>query len=357
MKLRHQGNFAMTADRQTSRRAQITPGLGLGGQSQRAWPDKAAPPAGASGFTLVEVMVVMLIMSGLLVSISQVLNAARSTRDVIYNVQETQLSGPAILDLIERDLRGMFLFTRYPGDALFVRDRVNAGFDADSIHFVTSNNALLRTESGDEFVRSDVCEVGYALRPNPDAPNDFLEIWRRESYGIDELPFEGGRFSFLHDRVKGFDIQLFEGIGDSAEPLDAWEEGTHEAPLPRRIEITLTLELAPRLVGEQLKVAPTDKRTLEYKRVIAMPSPLLVAMDVQPVPRPPEILPPVAGQAPGSGGGGAGGGPGQAGGPGGPGMNPGGPGAGFGDLGGGSQGGTPTLPGGITDLVGPFGGG
>jgi prepilin-type N-terminal cleavage/methylation domain-containing protein len=356
MKLRQQGIVSTTVDRRTSLPAPSAPGRVLAGQAQRARPGGEAPPAGAHGFTLVEVMVVMLIMSGLLVSISQVLNAARSTRDVIYNVQETQLSGPAILDLIERDLRGMFLFTRYSGDALLVRDRVNAGFDADSIHFVTSNNALLRTESGDEFVRSDVCEVGYALRPNPDAPNDFLEIWRRESYGIDELPFEGGRFSFLHDRVKGFDIQLFEGIGDSAEPLDAWEEGTHEAPLPRRIEITLTLELAPRLVGEQLKVAPTDKRTLEYKRVIAMPSPLLVAVEVQPVPRPPEINPPVPGQAPGAAGGGAGGIPGPGGNQGGPGMNPGGPGAGFGDLGG-NQGGTPTLPGSVTELVGPFGGG
>jgi prepilin-type N-terminal cleavage/methylation domain-containing protein len=329
------------------------PAAGLNSRAGRSRrPVRRAGPS--AGFTLVEVMVVMLIMSGLLVSISQVLNAARSTRDLIYNVQETQLSGPAILDLIERDVRGLFLFTRFPGDALLVRDRVSAGFDADSIQLVTSNNALLRTESRDEFVRSDICEVGYVVRPNPDAPNDFLEIWRRENYGVDDLPFEGGRFSFLHDRVKGFDIQLFEDIGDNAEPLDAWEEGNHKAPLPRRIEITLTLELAPRLVGESLAVAPTDKRTLEYKRVIAMPNSLLTALDLQPVPRPPEILPPVPGQAPGAGGGAAGGGAGQGNGPS---MNPGGPGASFGDVGG-DQAGSPSMPTNLNGLIGGgFGGG
>lgn len=323
-------------------------------QARPAGRGSAASPA--AGFTLVEVMVVMLVMSGLLVSISQVLNSARSSRDLIYNIQETQLTGPAILDLIERDLRGLFVFMRLPEDALSVRDRVISGFDADSIHFVTSTNARLLTEGRDRKLRSDVCEVGYVLRPNPDAPNDFLEIWRRESYGVDELPFEGGRYSFLHDRIKGFDIQLFEGIGEDAEPIDAWEKGTHQKPLPRRIEITLTVELAPRLVREQLQVAPTDMRTLEYRRVIPIPAGLALALDLQPIPRPPDIAKPVAGQAPGSAiGAGGPGGPPVGGGPG-PGNPTQGGGVDFPGLGG-DGGGTPQIPGNLLQGLPPLGGG
>ncbi|MFT6362574.1 MAG: prepilin-type N-terminal cleavage/methylation domain-containing protein, partial [Planctomycetota bacterium] len=59
-----------------------------------------------AGFTLVEVMITLLIMSLMLVAITQVLTGARRTRDVIFNITESQLAGPAILDLLEKDLRG-----------------------------------------------------------------------------------------------------------------------------------------------------------------------------------------------------------------------------------------------------------
>ena len=252
-----------------------------------------------AGFTLVEVMVVMLIMAGLLVSITQVLNAARSTRDVIHNVQETQLAGPAVLDLIERDLRALFVYGRNPEEALFVKDRTLSGLDADSLALITSTDSMLRTErdKGD-YVFADYGEVGYVLRPNPDNPSDFLEIWRREGFGIDEDPFIGGQYSFLHDRVKGFDIQLFREIGEDSEPIDGWGEG-EDVGLPRRLEISLVLELAPRLVREQLQIARADKRTVTYKRVIPIPNHLLTAASVQPVPLIPDITPPQLGNAPG----------------------------------------------------------
>ena len=59
-----------------------------------------------AGFTLVEVLLTLLIMSMIMVSLTQILTAARTSRDTIHNIQETQLAGPAILDLVERDLRG-----------------------------------------------------------------------------------------------------------------------------------------------------------------------------------------------------------------------------------------------------------
>lgn len=53
--------------------------------------------AATAGFTLVEVLVTLLIMGGIMVSMTQILGAARNTRDTIHNIQETQLAGPAIL--------------------------------------------------------------------------------------------------------------------------------------------------------------------------------------------------------------------------------------------------------------------
>ena len=66
--------------------------------------------ASRAGFTLAEVLLTLLIMSGILLSITKILQAARNARDTIHNYQENQLAGPAIMDMIERDLRGMITY-------------------------------------------------------------------------------------------------------------------------------------------------------------------------------------------------------------------------------------------------------
>ena len=106
---------------------------------------RTTPDAGsrAAGFTLMEVILTVLIMSGLLMTMVQLLSAARTTRDTIHNIQENQLAGPAILDLIERDLRGLLVYNRPQGQILRIRSRSLAGLEADSIDFVTSVNLSL----------------------------------------------------------------------------------------------------------------------------------------------------------------------------------------------------------------------
>jgi prepilin-type N-terminal cleavage/methylation domain-containing protein len=243
-----------------------------------------------SGFTLMEVLLTLFIMSGILLTMTQILNAARTSRDTIHNIQETQLAGPAILDLIERDLRGLVVHGRAQEQHLRTRDRAMLGLDGDSLDFVTSTNSLTLEDQNDRYVRADINEVGYRLRPRADQ-DDFLEIFRRESFGVDDEPFEGGQFTFLHDRVKGFDIQVFIEDGPDAEPEKEWlfDEGATPPStsvtgedlgpvgLPARLEITLTLELAPRIVREQLMIAPVDRRTMIYRRVIRLPESLRLA--------------------------------------------------------------------------------
>ena len=77
-----------------------------------------------SGFTLAEVLVTVLIMGGIMVSITQILHTARISRDTIHNIQETQLAGPAIMDMIERDLRGLMIYNRTRQDHMRVQNRV-----------------------------------------------------------------------------------------------------------------------------------------------------------------------------------------------------------------------------------------
>ncbi len=231
--------------------------------------------ASRAGFTLVEVLITLLIMSGIMVSLAEILTAARTARDTVHNVLETQTAGPAILDLIERDLRGILTYDTTRVRQLRIKNRVVMGFDADSIDFVTNSDSMVLHQLDERFVRADLNEVGYHLRPSPQ--NDqFLEIYRRESFGVDEEPFDGGVYQYLHDRVKAFDIQVFRKDGPDEEPVDHWntEEGSEDIGLPARVEITLTLELAPRIVHEQLRVAPVDRRTVVYKRIVRLPETL-----------------------------------------------------------------------------------
>jgi prepilin-type N-terminal cleavage/methylation domain-containing protein len=261
-------------------------------------------PAARSGFTLVEVLLVLLIMSGILVTISQILSAARTSRDTIHNIRETQLAGPAILDLIENDLRALYTFNTDEKRVFRMTDRVVGGLDADRLDLVTTTDSLvLERDSSDRFLRADVNEVGYCLRPNPD-DNDFLEMYRREGFGVDDAPFESGTYTFLHDRIVAFDVRVFEEDGIDAEEVESWgTEYDEYAGLPARIEIELALELAPRLLREQLTLAPIHARTVVHRRIIRLPQNLRDAVLLRPVLRIPDVRPPAlaAQEAPGAG--------------------------------------------------------
>ena len=261
----------------------------------------------AAGFTLIEVLLTLVIMAGIMVTVTQILNAARASRDTIHNIQEQQLAGPTILQLIENDLRALAVYDRDPRLALRVQNRVIAGFEADSLDFVCTTDGLMpyREHSGDVFRRADQNEVGYHLRARPDS-DDFLELYRREDFGVDDKPFDGGEFAFLHDRVKAFEIRVYKEEGVDAEPLEAWGgEGEEEyIGLPMWMEIELTLELAPRLVREQLIETHS---TVIYKRVFRFPAGLALSEELGIVPVIPRIQKPTTPQAGGGAAGGGGG--------------------------------------------------
>ncbi len=258
-----------------------------------------------AAFTLIEVLLTLLIMGMIMVMMTEILTAARTSRDTIHNIQETELAGPAILDMVERDLRGIYTYDRTRQLHFRIKNRVILGFDADSIDFVTTTDSLSLHSEDERFIRADANEVGYRLKSSTTS-DQFLEIYRREGYGVDDDPFEGGNFMLLHDRVKGFDVQCFAKDGPDEQPLAEWGASNDDTNigLPARIEITLTLELAPRIVNEQLRLIPVDRRTMTYKRVIRMPESLRRDEDSTPVAMIPTVPKATGGGFAGAGGGG-----------------------------------------------------
>ena len=236
-----------------------------------------ARPLTASGFTLVEVLLVIVIMSMMFVSISKLMQAARRTRDTIHNYQEMQLAGPAVLELMTQDLRGLFTTSRPRPVWLEVTDRTVNGLDADRIDFATTTDSLIVTlDDGSQGIRADINEVGFMLRPNV-SNDEFLEVYRREDFGVDQEPFEGGSYIFLSDQVKGFNIEIFTEDGPDAEPYDAWGESSGDEELvglPAWIRLSLTVELKPRINRESMDFSGKDRRTMTYTRVVRFPEAL-----------------------------------------------------------------------------------
>ena len=251
---------------------------------------RRAGPHGAAGFTLIEVMLVAMIMGMMMVSISKLMQAARRTRDTIHNFQETQLAGPAVLEMITRDLQGLITTGRPRTDWLRVTDRTVNGLDADRLDFITTTDSLVvEVDDNDEPLRADINEVGYVLRPNPEN-DEFLEIYRREGFSVDDEPMEGGKYTFLSDQVKGLDIEVFHTDGPDSEPEDEWNAESLAPPpgveaasgitgttninadadgiggLPAWIKISLTIELKPRIDRESMDFSGNNKRTITYVR-------------------------------------------------------------------------------------------
>lgn len=228
-----------------------------------------------AGFTLIEIIVALGIMAFMLMGISKTLQSVRDTRDHIHNIQETQLGGPVILDLIERDLRGVFT-TSLPAEYhLRVENRVVIGEDADRLDFITSTDSLLWQTEGDRLLRADVNEVGYCLRSSP-ANDDFREMYRREDFGVDEEPHQGGDYIFLHDKIVSFDVQVYAEDGEDAEPFEEWgldASDPETTGLPARLVLTLVIEIEPRLLYEtQSYMRIPQKRVFE--RTIRLPESL-----------------------------------------------------------------------------------
>ena len=228
-----------------------------------------------AGFSLVEVLVTIAIMGLMLTAVTQMLTSVRFARDIVHNEQEEYLAGPAILDQLERDLQAIYVTNLLLIDHMKIEDKVVGGMDADRIDFACTTDNLIWQDLGDRQVRADVNEVGYCLRSNPN-DNDFLELYRREGFGVDTDPHTDGVYIFMHDRVRAFNIEIFteNGPEDMLDPLDEWGQDESDPDLqglPAFMRVTLEVELEPRLLRETMLLS---KQLKTYVRVINMPAPL-----------------------------------------------------------------------------------
>jgi prepilin-type N-terminal cleavage/methylation domain-containing protein len=236
------------------------------------------------GFTLVEVLIALSIMSLVMVALYSSLDATLRARDQIEIESRVARLGPEILDIVEADLRRAWVLGILDDQVFRGESRMIDGEPADSLSLLTHVDSTITRRVDEREVQSDVCETGYRLRRNPLLP-DVRELWRRQSFHVDEQPLENddhGVYELLHDRVVRFQVRYREDVDQYAEELHDWDASARHR-LPALVEVELALEAVPRTVADMGGLTAAS-RTLVYRRSIPLADHSELVMRVHPIP-------------------------------------------------------------------------
>jgi prepilin-type N-terminal cleavage/methylation domain-containing protein len=219
-------------------------------------------------FTLLEVLVALSIMSLIMLGAYASLNSSLRARDQLDNEARVARLGPEILDTIEHDLRRIWLLDIQDNRVFKGESRTIDGEPADSLSFLTTVDSTVVRHIGEREVPSDLCETGYRLRRSDTLP-DVMELWRRQSYHVDEKPLEDGAYELVHDRIVAFQVRYRADLDKTSELLADWDASVLHR-LPALIEIEIALEAVPRTIADFGR-RESAGRTLSYRRAIPMP--------------------------------------------------------------------------------------
>ncbi len=193
------------------------------------------------GFTLIEVLLAIAITATVMITVGTTFHVLLNARDVVDDLSESTEAGPRILNLVERDLRGLWTFNVYNNAVFRGRDMDIGGRDADRLDFLTTTDAVgYVLDNQNQPRKPTLCEVGYWFKPNPRF-RELFEMWRREDPMVDGDLITQGTFQLVHDRIKSFKVTYYETLGYEAEAKNEWDSSIEDG-LPARIKIEFTIE-------------------------------------------------------------------------------------------------------------------
>lgn len=227
----------------------------------------------ASGFTLMEVLVAIFISSLIMTAVLQSLEATQRAVDAIHNVTLTERAGPQLVEMFRKDLERLAIYDAGKYTLLKGDDEMLRGVDADRIDMLVYGRSVIPRYDpvADARMRAPINEVGYWVRAR-EGSVDFLELYRREDFMVDDEPWSGGSFSMLNDRIISFGLQYYEAPEFDPRTEDNWDSA-REAQLPYCIELTLELEIQPRKSAESREILGANLARLEFQDLIVIPEP------------------------------------------------------------------------------------
>jgi prepilin-type N-terminal cleavage/methylation domain-containing protein len=195
---------------------------------------KTTRPA-RGGFTLVEIMLSVLLLSIIMTIIYGVVVSTIEAAQRVEEINQAGEIGPAILGQMREDLEGAFLLPKIPESFVSIPKRGTSG-DRDRIDFVTSRMAYgTRVDGGDPSFQSPN-EVGYQVVESKTDPSLGI-LYRRQDYFVDNEPLRGGQLTELYDRVRSFRVEFWNG----QQWMSDWNSKREKNTLPVAVRIQLKL--------------------------------------------------------------------------------------------------------------------
>jgi type II secretion system protein J len=264
----------------------------------------------ADGFTLIEVLLAIAITATVMVTVATTFHVMLNARDVVDDLAESTEAGPRIMNLLERDLQGIWTYNVANNAVFRGRDMDVNGRDADRMDFLTTTDAVGFVLDLQNVPRKPtICEVGYWFKPNP-RYRDVFEMWRREDPMIDDDIISQGSFQLVHDRVKSFKVSYYRELGFEAKEELEWNSA-NEDKLPKRIRVEFTIERkrGSRNVVSDVEIDDFEGAEKTYVRHFVFPARFddaLAASNARIPVFPPEPIPEEGGGGPQGPGGGPG---------------------------------------------------
>ena len=224
-----------------------------------------------AGFTLMEVLVSMFISALIMTAILNSLEATQKAVDAIHNITETERAGPMLVRMFRRDLERLAVYDSGEYTLLKGESKNLNGVDADRINMIVVGRSVIPHYDLvlDRRTYAPINEVGYWVR-NRDGSADFLELYRREDFLVDDEFDRDGNFSMLNNRIISFNLQYYDEPDYDPVPEDNWDSAL-EAQLPYCIELFLELEIQPRKSAESRQILGANRARLEFGDLMVIP--------------------------------------------------------------------------------------
>ena len=194
----------------------------------------------ARGFTLVELLVAIVVLSLISVLIYNAFASMKRSREGIERVDDRYREGRLAMARMTRELQSAFISLHAPiNTALLVQKTAfigSTGTPADRLDFDSFSNRRMDRNSH----VSDQCELSYFGSSNPEL-SGVTDLARRISTTLDLDPKKGGRVEVLATDIDLFDLQYLDPL--SGNWVDTWDTTQSITGQPARLPVQVRILL------------------------------------------------------------------------------------------------------------------
>ena len=218
------------------------------------------------GFTLVELLVAIVVLSLISVLIYNAFASMKRTREGIERVDDRYREGRLAMTRMTRELQSAYISLHAPINQSLLIQRTafigTSGTPADRLDFDSFSNRRMDKNSH----ISDQCELSYFGSPNPDL-SGVTDLARRFSTTLDMDPKKGGRVEVLATDIDLFDLQYLDPL--SGNWVDTWDTTQSVTGQPARLPVQVRIVLV--LNGGSRQGYDRGRSTIRLVTKVALP--------------------------------------------------------------------------------------